>query len=194
MRVAGRGVRPLRLAGLLALVAGGFALLRPSVPPPLRVGAPAPDFRLAVLPADDQSAPPEPRSLSELRGRVVFVNFWATWCPPCRDEAPSLDRLHRTLGPRGLEVLAVSIDEPGATETVAEFGRELGLGIPILLDPERDAYRRYQATGVPETFIVGPEGLLVERVVGPRDWDHPRYAALVGRLLDSGPSGAVQEE
>jgi thiol-disulfide isomerase/thioredoxin len=138
-----------------------------------------------------------PRSLGELRGKIVFVNFWATWCPPCRDEAPSLERLHRRLAARGLEVLAVSIDDRAAVAAVAEFRRELGLTLPILLDPERTAYLRYQATGVPETFVVGRDGRLVERIVGPRDWDQPRYAALLDRLLGPGtasrPDGAVGE-
>jgi thiol-disulfide isomerase/thioredoxin len=128
------------------------------------------------------------RSLADAHGKVVFVNFWATWCPPCRDEAPSLERLYQRLGPQGLEVLAVTIDEAGDREAVAKFRQELGLTLPILLDPDRDVYRAYQATGVPETFVVSREGRLVERVVGPRDWEEPRYTALVERLLGGDPA------
>jgi thiol-disulfide isomerase/thioredoxin len=131
------------------------------------------------------------RSLADVQGKVVFVNFWATWCPPCRDEAPSLERLYQRLGPRGLEILAITIDEAGDREPVERFRQELGLTLPILLDPDRDAYRAYQATGVPETFVVSREGRLVERVVGPRDWEEPRYTALVERLLGGDPAPAA---
>jgi peroxiredoxin len=171
-----------------ALVAGAILWFRPAAAPPLRLGSEAPEFRLPIL----EGARPAPhtagsRALSELRGRVVFINFWATWCPPCRDEAPSLEKLYRRFRSEGLEVLAVSIDEAGAVEEVSEFREEFGLTFPILLDPERTAYGAYQVTGVPETFVVSPDGRLVEQVVGPRDWDQPRYATLVERLL-GGPN------
>lgn len=178
------------LAGvaLFAAGAGLFALLRPPAPPPLRVGAPAPDFRLVQLHAVGEGADaPGTAGLGEYRGRVVFLNFWATWCPPCRDEAPSLDRLYRAFRNRGFEVLAVSIDSAEALESVRTFRGELGLSFPILLDPSQRVYTAYQSTGVPETFVIDPEGRIVERVVGPRDWDHPRYAALVERLLPARP-------
>ncbi len=188
----------LLVAAVLALGAGALMLMLPAAPPPLRVGSPAPDLLLARL--NDATAGAElgeERSLSEQRGRVVLVNFWATWCPPCRDEAPSLERLYRRFSRDGLEIYAVSIDERGALDSVAEFRREFDLTLPVLLDPSRRAYRDYQATGVPETFVVSPDGRLVERVVGPRDWDQPRYAALVERLLGSPrpeplPSGELE--
>ena len=174
--------------GGYALVVAAIVWFRPSLTPPLRVGSEAPDFRLPVL---DDSLPQsvETRALSDLRGRVVFINFWATWCPPCREESPSLQRLYRRLGPRGLEVLAVSIDDSGALDAVSEFRDEFGLTFPILLDPARTAYRAYQSTGVPETFVISPDGQLVEQVVGPRDWDQPLYAALVDRLVGK-PTGS----
>jgi peroxiredoxin len=180
----GRGF--LILLGLFVLLAASIVLLRPAVLPPLRVGSPAPEFRLPVLGQEGS------RTLSpaDLRGRVVFINFWATWCPPCRDEAPSLERLYQRLKPKGLEVLGVTIDDPGALEAVAGFQREFALSFPILLDSSQTVYRDYQATGVPETFVISPEGRLIERVVGPRDWADPRYGRLVERLLaqKGGPS------
>lgn len=180
------GRAPLALAAVFGLFVAVIALVRPTAPLPLRVGSPAPAFDLPELRVTSGS-PRSSRSLEDLRGRVVFVNFWATWCPPCRDEAPSLERLYRRYAPSGLEVLAVSIDEPAALEAVQTFVKELDLTVPVLLDPERDTYRRYQATGVPETFVVGPDGRVVERLVGPREWDDPRYAALVERLLGVAP-------
>lgn len=164
-------------AVVVALGAGTLVALRGTTTPPLRSGALAPDFSLRALDGSE-------RSLSELRGRVVFVNFWATWCGPCEEEAPSLDRLYRQLEQQDFEILAVSIDTEAARGRVREFGEEHKLSFPILLDPEQHAYTSYKASGVPETFLVGPDGRLIERFVGPRDWDQPRYASAVRRLLD----------
>jgi len=143
------------------------------------LGSPAPEFQLPDLQGGEVA-------LAALRGRVVFVNFWATWCPPCRDEAPSLQRLYNQLGSDNFEILAVSIDAPGAQGEVAEFGREFGLTFPILLDPNKGAHRAYGVTGVPETYMIDPQGRLVERFIGPRDWDDPRYVRTVRRLQQSG--------
>jgi peroxiredoxin len=118
----------------------------------------------------------------------VFVNFWATWCPPCRDEAPALERLYRSLHGEGFELLGVSIDDPSARAAVDGFRTEFDLSFPLLLDPDRSAYRAFQATGVPETFLVDRAGRVVERFVGPRDWDEPRYRnAIRALLVDPGP-------
>ncbi len=169
---------PLLLAALLVASAAGVLVgLRGTSAPPLRVGTPAPDFSLRSL------AGPE-LSLAELRGRVVFVNFWATWCAPCKEEAPSLDRLYRSFPRESFEILAVSIDARGLDQEVSAFGEEYALSFPILLDPEQRTYAAYQASGVPETVVVGVDGRLIERFIGPRDWDQPRYARAVRRLID----------
>ena len=164
-------------AALVAAAAGAFVGFRGTSAPPLRVGTPAPNFSLPSLAGAD-------RSLAELRGRVVFVNFWATWCAPCREEAPSLDRLYRSLPRESFEILAVSIDAPGEDPEVSAFGEEYALSFPILLDPEQHTYVAYKASGVPETFVIGTDGRLIERFIGPRDWDQPRYARAVRRLID----------
>ena len=143
-----------------------------------RIDAPAPEFALADL-EDRQVA------LSELRGRVVFVNFWATWCGPCRDEAPALERLYASLRHQGFELLGVSIDAEGDRDAILEFQEEFGLSFPILVDPSKEAYRAYGATGVPESFLIDANGRLVERFIGPRNWDEPRYARALRRLLDA---------
>ncbi len=182
----------LALFGALGLLTGILLWLEPGVDPPLRLGAVAPEFQLPVL--QDVAVDPTLRGPGDDMGKVVFVNFWATWCPPCREEAPSLERLYQRLGGRGLLVLGVSIDEAGALEAVRGFRDALELTFPILLDPAQRTYRAYQATGVPETFVIGPDGRVVERIVGPRDWDHPRYASMVKRLLATGsgrPGGEV---
>ena len=177
MTKARDGIFPLRLlAGLAALVAGGIVALRGPTPLPLRVGSPAPELRLVDLAGKEIS-------LADLRGQVVFVNFWGTWCAPCRTEAPSLERLYQKLRGEGFEILAVSIDAPGASKEIEAFRDEFGLSFPILLDPHKRIYEAYSATGVPETFMIGSDGRLVERLVGPRDWDHPRYESAARRLM-----------
>jgi len=173
-----------RLLGLgvvcFAVGVGMLVLLRPPADPPLRAGAPAPAFALPGLDGREIA-------LGDLRGRVVFVNFWATWCPPCRDEAPALERLYRSLSGEGFELLGVSIDDPAAGEAIERFRAEHGLSFPLLVDADRSVYRAYQATGVPETFLVDRSGRVVERFVGPRDWDEPRYANAIRALLADRP-------
>ena len=161
--------RGLKVAlGVLIVVAAVW--LRPTTP------TMAPDFALSDL---------EGRAvrLSALRGKVVLVNLWTTWCPPCREEMPSMERLYQRLRGRGVEMLAVSQDEPDARSTVEAFVREVGVTFPVLLDPRREAGEAYGVWGYPETFIVDREGRIVERVVGPRVWDSPgQIAALEGLL------------
>jgi thiol-disulfide isomerase/thioredoxin len=177
---------------LFALAAGAFAFLRPPSLRPLRIGAEPAEFRLPML--VEVNGMPRAEGLYGLdayQGKVVFINFWATWCAPCRDEGPSLDRLYQNYRGRGFEVIAISIDAQDAMREVSSFKKDLGLTFPILLDHEQTVYAAYQATGVPETFVISREGRVVEHVVGPRDWDQPRYATLVERLLALGPEGRV---
>jgi peroxiredoxin len=173
----------LLIVGAVVVAVGAFVTYQGSSSLPLRVGAPAPPFSRADLEGREIA-------LETLRGRVVFVNFWATWCPPCRTEAPALERLYQELRQEGFEILALSIDEPGARSEVDSFQREFGLSFPVLLDPGKEAYQAYQATGVPETFMVDPQGRMVERFVGPREWDDPRYARAIRRLLSAAPEEA----
>ncbi|MCZ6875329.1 MAG: TlpA disulfide reductase family protein [bacterium] len=120
--------------------------------------------------------------LSDLRGQVVFINVWATWCPPCIEEMPTIQRLYDMLHERGLEVLAVSLDALGK-QVIVPFVREHQLSFPVLLDTQSMLERLYQTGGVPESFIVDKQGRLVEKIVGPRDWAHPNVIAMFERLL-----------
>jgi thiol-disulfide isomerase/thioredoxin len=114
----------------------------------------------------------------------VFVNFWATWCPPCKAEAPSMERLYKELQPEGFEIVAISIDSPDALPQIEAFRQELGLTFPIPLDPEKRAYEAYRVAAVPETFLVDPSGQVLERFVGPQNWDDPRYVRAIRRALE----------
>jgi peroxiredoxin len=162
----------------VALVAAAIALVvaREPVPPPLQEGVPAPEFRLPRL-GDGEVA------LRELRGKIVLVNFWATWCAPCEQEMPAMQRLHDRLAPRGFELLAISVDTGDAE--VEAFRSRLGLGFPILRDPGKEAAEAYQSFRYPESFLVDREGQLVARYIGERDWDAPEYVARVERLLEA---------
>lgn len=130
--------------------------------------------------------------LSDLRGQVVFINVWATWCPPCVEEMPTIQKLYDRLHARGLQVLAVSIDALGK-QVVAPFMQTRQLSFPVLLDTQGMIERLYRTGGVPESFIVDKRGQLVEKIVGPRDWNHPNVIKMFERLLAVPMSGAENQ-
>jgi peroxiredoxin len=140
-----------------------------------RLGKPLADFTLPDLQGRSVQ-------LTALRGKVVFVNVWATWCAPCIEEMPTIQQLYERLHSRGLEILAVSLDALGA-QVVVPFIRSHRLSFPTLLDTKNSVQRLYLTTGVPESFIVDKRGILVDKVVGPRDWAHPQLLAQFERLL-----------
>ena len=174
-----------RIGGVLlgfVLVAGVlWALLTgDTTRAPIEPGRPAPAFSLPALSSE------APLSLESLRGKVVLLNFWATWCKPCEDEMPAMERLYRRLRDQDFELWAVSVDDDPTA--VVEFRDRLGLSFPILLDAGAEVARRYQTTGYPETFLIARDGTIVFRYVGPREWDVPVYEARVRRLLEAGGS------
>ena len=181
MNRPGKGTLSLLIvAALFAVGVGTYVALRPPPVPMLRNGALAPDFRLPVHGGSGEVA------LSALRGKVVFVNFWATWCAPCRSEAPSLERLHQTLQGADFEILAISIDKPEDEAAVEAFQKEFSIGFPILRDRDRGVYNAYQVSGVPETFLVDPSGKVLEHFIGPQNWEDPRYSRAIRRALAAG--------
>ncbi|MCZ6464501.1 MAG: TlpA disulfide reductase family protein [Proteobacteria bacterium] len=167
---------PWIVGGAVLLVGVALIAISDDVPPPLQRGVPAPNFALAPLGGGERV------SLSHYDGQVVLVNFWATWCKPCEDEMPAMQRLHRSLQGEPFELLAISVDR--GADDVAAFRERLGLVFPILLDPEQIASRAYQTTGFPETLLIDHRGRLVERYIGPRDWDDPVYLERIRRLLE----------
>ena len=117
------------------------------------------------------------RSTEEFRGKVLVVNFWATWCGPCREEFPALDRVAQRLRDDGVVVLGINVgDKPPFVE---RFLRTTPVTFPILLDSESRVTRAWNVVGLPATFIVTPDGKLESAAVGMRDWDHP---VLLARL------------
>jgi cytochrome c biogenesis protein CcmG, thiol:disulfide interchange protein DsbE len=139
-----------------------------------RAGTKPPDFVGPALNA-------RPLSLRDLRGKVVIVNFWASWCLECRPEMPVLERLHRELASRGLAIVGINArEEPPAVRGYAE---ELRLTFPVVLDAAGHINRRYGVIGLPTTFIVGRDGRAVAFGVGPRHWGSPAARALLEALL-----------
>ena len=175
---------------VVALAWAGRGHFRPVGP-----GMPAPSFE-----AHDLTK--EPAGLEDFRGEVVLLNVWATWCPPCREEMPSMQRLYEAYEGRDFEVVAVSVDaREGETD---EFGRpggdigafadSMGLTFPILHDPSGRIQEVYQMTGVPESFVIGRDGVIYKRVTGATEWDAAEHRELIDRLLDAEARGSEESE
>jgi peroxiredoxin len=130
------------------------------------VGSQAPDFQLV----DTRG---EIHTLKDLRGKVVLVNFWATWCPPCRAEMPSMEDLYRTYGQDDFEILAINVDDNGP-EVMPGFLKKTPHTFPILFDTEFQAQNLYGVSMFPETFIVDKNGVIVKKVIGAIDWTAPK--------------------
>lgn len=152
---------------------------------PVEVGSRAPNVSATAL---DGS----PVDLAGLHGEVVLLNVWATWCPPCREEMPSMQRLHERLGPQGLRIVAVSVDAPaGGLDPsgrrggdIAAFVESYGLTFDIWHDPAARVQRDYRTTGIPETFLIDRQGRVVKKVIGATEWDSEANVQLIRRLLE----------
>ncbi len=142
-------------------------------------GAEAIDFTLPDL--DEKE-----HTLSSLRGNVVFLNFWATWCGPCREEIPSMQVMHNKFKGKPFKIVAVSIDT-ASDDVVRKFAKGFGITFLILHDRKGTLKNTYKTTGVPETFIVDQNGIIAEKVWGPRDWSDPKNLATIEALLENGP-------
>jgi peroxiredoxin len=141
----------------LSRVPGSEARVRNSRPPAPQVGFAAPDFTLETHAGDSVS-------LAELRGQVVLVNFWATWCPPCRAEMPAIQQVYQAYRDQGFTVLAVDVQENQAQ--VAAFVAERELSFPVLMDADGSVSARYQVRAMPSTFFVDQEGIIQEVTLG----------------------------
>ena len=142
----------------------------------LDVGRLAPNFELPGL--DGKLV-----SLSDYRGKVVLVNIWATWCPPCIDEMPSMEKLYKELRGENFEILAISIDVQGL-KAVAPFMQAYKLSFPALIDTEGTIKSLYSTTGVPESFIIDKEGILIKKIIGPLDWAAPEILHFLRDLIN----------
>jgi peroxiredoxin len=141
----------------------------------IREGDRAPEFSIPSLDG-------KPVSLSSFRGKAVMVHFWATWCPPCVEELPTLERLYRGNFGRDLEILAVSVDEGGAA-AVVPFMQKNRFALPILLNPDQSVSRAYGTFKFPETYLVDREGVVRKKVIGAVDWMSPAAQEIIQALV-----------
>ncbi len=140
-----------------------------------QIGATSPPFTLVDLEGRQVS-------LSDFRGKVVLLNFWATWCGPCRVEMPSMEALYKELRRDGFEILAVSVDAQGSAVT-RPFQEAMGLTFPILHDPDYEVGGAYGARTLPISYVIDRNGIIQHRVVGARDWHSPKAKEFIQSLL-----------
>ncbi len=146
---------------------------------PLKVGMVAPDFELPDLDGKTMR-------LSDFRGKVVFLNFWATWCKPCREEMPSMEVLYKNFEAKDFVILAVSIDRVTTKKDIPPYVKSLNLTFPIFVDSWGHTDKRYKLMGVPETYIIDRQGVLREKIIGPRDWTLLDNIKVITDLLKAG--------
>jgi peroxiredoxin len=163
------------LVAIAVAAAVVFAVMSaPRTPPPLGRVAGAPPFELTSL---DGAVV----SLASLRGQVVLVNFWATWCAPCEEEMPAMARLYEALRGQGFELLAVSVDD--TPEDVRRFRERLAIPFPVLLDEGKQVSELYQTYRYPESFLIDRDGVIIERYIGPKAWDAAEYIERVRAVI-----------
>ena len=118
--------------------------------------------------------------LSSYRGRVVIVNFWATWCPPCRFELPSMDKAYEILLQQGVVMLAINVGEDA--DTIFSFTADYPVSFPLLLDKDATVIKQYPVVGLPTSYIINPQGQMVYRVIGTREWTDPNLIKTILNL------------
>jgi peroxiredoxin len=168
------------VAGIVAIVALGLTAATRLMSDrlyPVTIGSTAPNFRARVLGGDHY------KTLDDYKTKVVLLNLWATWCEPCLREMPSIERLHKTYGDKGLSIVAVSLDAYASDDSVRAYARNLGLTFEILRDSTMKIAETYQATGYPETFVIGSDGTIRKKWIGDADWSSQGNRALVAQLL-----------
>ena len=162
------------------LIALSFLFLTAEAPSPWSidelVGKKAPEFTLKDM--NDKAV-----SLSSLKGNVVLISFWATWCPPCRDEMPSLNRLYREFRNRGLAIVAVSTDR--SASLVKDFLGKTPVDFPVLMDSGSKVARQFKVFSLPTTFLLDRNGAIVQKYLGEEEWDSAKIRDKITTLLGS---------
>ena len=176
------------IAGVVMTAVFGVALaikLRPQLNP-VEIGSRAPEFTATDLRTNRRA------TLEDYRGKVVLLNIWATWCPPCRAEMPSMERLHKKLSGTDFHIAAVSVDgdafysqEQAGPKEIMAFANKLGLTFDILHDPSGEIRKAYDIFGVPESYLIDRDGVIVKRVIGAANWEEPVNEMLIRRLLNA---------
>lgn len=167
-----RWLIPVLFVALLLVVVSGCKN-EPSAPPL----ADAPAFTARDMKGQEVS-------LAQLRGKVVFLNFWATWCPPCRAELPSMERLNQVFGSRDFVMLAVNVDDNGPA-VLPQFLSQYPHSYTVLIDSDRKLQNLYKVFRFPETYIIGKDGKIVDHIVGARDWTDAEMLKYFAKLVDN---------
>ena len=166
-------MRNLFLSLLLLAPLAAHATAQPQTLTEVEPATAAPEFSLEDMDGNRFT-------LSDLRGEVVIVNFWATWCPPCREEMPSMQRAWEQLQAEGVMMLAVNVGE--SADTVFQFTANYPVDFPLLLDLDSSVLGQWPVQGLPATFVVDSEGRIAYRAIGGREWDDPQLQAPVLKL------------
>ena len=166
---------------LFFLIVGSIATLfiyreasKTGKPGIISVGQQAPDFT-----TKDETG--KEVKLSDFRGKLVFLNFWATWCAPCIEEMPEMDTLNEKFKDRKFQMMAVSVDHNW--EVVKDFYAKLNLDIPTYLDPGQQVRNSYKVRGYPETFLIDRNGYVVKYIIGPQRWSDPKVMATIEKFI-----------
>ncbi|HEY3304393.1 MAG TPA: TlpA disulfide reductase family protein [Candidatus Binatia bacterium] len=142
---------------------------------PMKDASPTPDFTLPDLSG-------KKASLKDFRGKLVLLNFWATWCVPCREEMPAMERLYQQFKSKGFTIVAVDVKD--SRKDALQFLKELKITYPVMFDPEGEVGLLYGAWGLPATYLIGSKGEGLARMWGPASWDGAAAKQLIQELLD----------
>ena len=158
---------------------------------PALAGDPFVSLKMSRLPAGTMAVPFELTTLdgkvmksSELAGKVMLVNFWATWCGPCKEEMPSLVRLQKQFDPAHFVMLTITTDLQ--RQGIAHFLSQLEISLPVGFDEDQEVSRSFMVRGLPTTVVIARNGSLVGRAVGPRAWDSPEALAVMRQVMENG--------
>lgn len=172
-------MRGLMMGLLLQLPGAGGAQSAPAEAAPTLPAVPevvpAPEFALADMDGGMHR-------LADYRGKLVVLNFWATWCPPCRREMPAMQRAWEKVRDEDIVILAVNVGED--SDTVFLFTADYPVEFPLLLDRQAEVIERYGVTGLPTTYIIDPRGRITHRTIGTREWDDPALLETLRKLRD----------
>lgn len=162
---------------LLVLVMVGMRVSNPASRQ-VGVGSDAPHWEARTI-----TTPHQVKTGNDYEGQVVLLNFWATWCGPCKVEMPSMEALHRDFHAKGLRIVAVSQDDDASDEQLRDFAKELGVTFEVLYDSTHAMERTWQVTGYPASFVIDKDGEIRRKWLGADDWNSPANRALIAQLL-----------